>query len=397
MATAGEPLSPKGTALPPIGGLAARRALQGKMISGLEVNTEKMDPRRSVIGQLHRSQANGKDMRSIEKTDSFSREYALGKEVMPSVHPGMEIRFATRLADKFEVVIKVRRKSNSFGNSQEEKEWRQSAEFMLNLPRSGQIAQIYCVLEDKDAYYVVMEKVGGSDLFEMLDAEGLLPIEEAKAVVRQLLKGVAALHEEGCIHKDLKLENVMVHRNKINAEEPVVKLIDFDTVEHYDPATPKPSRHVTGTDQYISPEAYAGVYSPASDIFAVGVIGYRLLTGRFPFSERVFEDEGGCDTRVGSPHMRGIRRRLREHEINYKHKAFVEDPQACNLIRWMLSMSESRRPTADLALVHPWLSGPIRGDVRATGRSATERFGAPRPRAPRAGPLVSPRQAMVWV
>lgn len=356
MATAGEPLSPKGTALPPIGGLAARRALQGKMISGLEVNTEKMDPRRSVIGQLHRSQANGKDMRSIEKTDSFSREYALGKEVMPSVHPGMEIRFATRLADKFEVVIKVRRKSNSFGNSQEEKEWRQSAEFMLNLPRSGQIAQIYCVLEDKDAYYVVMEKVGGSDLFEMLDAEGLLPIEEAKAVVRQLLKGVAALHEEGCIHKDLKLENIMIDRSRRDADGPVVKLIDFDTAVNWEPESPK-AKTVMGTDQYISAEAYAGKYSPASDIFAVGVIAYKLFTGRFPFDHRMFDDEPGQNW-VGSPKMKQIQARVQRFDINWDRPPFPKHPDAVELTKSMLAPLDEDRPLAEQALQHPFLEDP---------------------------------------
>merc|ERR1719491_540491 len=101
---------------------------------------------------------------------------------------------------------------------------------MINLPRSGSIAQISDVWEDKENYYVIMEKVGGSDLFELLDSEGLLPLHETKAIIRQVLKGVAALHAKGCIHKDLKLENVMVDRSKADEQDrdaPVVKLIDF--------------------------------------------------------------------------------------------------------------------------------------------------------------------------
>merc|ERR1719253_147376 len=321
------------------------------------VTTDKMDPRRSVIGQLHRAQAQGQETtRKIEKVDNFAKMYTLGTEVMPSVHPGMEIRNAKDLTKKSNVVIKVRRKANSFGSRQEEKEWRQSAEFMLNLPRSGQIAEVYGVWEDRDSYYVVMEKVGGSDLFELLDAEGLLPINETKAILRQLLKGVAALHEEGCIHKDLKLENVMVHRNKINAEEPVVKLIDFDTAQNWEPDSPK-SKTVLGTDQYISSEAYAGKYSPASDIFAVGVIAYRLLTGRFPFDSRMFDDEAG-ENWVGSPKMRQIQDRIQRFNINWNCFPFKTHPEAYELMRVMLAPLETDRPEASEALKHPFLEDP---------------------------------------
>ncbi|CAE7042327.1 pknL [Symbiodinium natans] len=70
-----------------------------------------------------------------------------------------------------------------------------------------------------------------------------------------------------------------------------VKLIDFDTVETVQPQTPKKAKDVLGTDQYIAQEAYDGNYSAASDIFAVGVIGYRLLTSKFPYKADIFDDE----------------------------------------------------------------------------------------------------------
>jgi len=338
------------------GGLAARRAAQGKM-GPLQVNVEKVDPRRMVLGQLSRAQGTtNAPIRKIEKTDSFDKMYSIGSEVMPSVHPGMEIRNAKNLSDGSAVVIKVRRKANSFSNGQEEKEWRQSAEFMLNLPGSGQIAQVYGVWEDRDAYYVVMEKVGGSDLFELLDVEGLLPINETKAILRQLLKGVGALHEEGCIHKDLKLENVMVHRNAANSEAPVVKLIDFDTAQNWEPDSPK-SKTVLGTDQYISSEAYAGKYSPASDIFAVGVIAYKLLTGRFPFDSRMFDDEAG-ENWVGSPKMKQIQDRLQRFNINWNCYPFKTHPEAYDLLRQMLAPSDQDRPLAEQALTHSFLDAP---------------------------------------
>ncbi|CAE7718387.1 prkC, partial [Symbiodinium necroappetens] len=87
-----------------------------------------------------------------------------------------------------------------------------------------------------------------------------------------------------------------------------VKLIDFDTVEEWNSTGPK-SKHVLGTDQYIAPEAYEGKYSPASDIFAVGVIAYKILTGSFPYNGRLFDDKPG-ENWVGSPKMKEIRQKL---------------------------------------------------------------------------------------
>merc|ERR1719419_928813 len=117
------------------------------------------------------------------------------------------------------------------------------------------------------------------DLFETLESQGRLPISECKDIIRQVLMAVAELHQRGCIHKDLKLENIMCDRsptsgasnassdfmNSTSPKSPKVKIIDFDTVEEFaDSNSPTHSTSVIGTDQYIAQEAYAGMYSPAS-------------------------------------------------------------------------------------------------------------------------------------
>ncbi|CAE6921250.1 CPK2, partial [Symbiodinium sp. CCMP2456] len=179
---------------------------------------------------------------------------------------------------------------------------------------------------------------------------------------------LAELHARNCIHKDLKLENIMFDRTPpANAkvdwasfmggdQSPVkVKLIDFDTVETVQPQTPKKAKDVLGTDQYIAQEAYDGNYSAASDIFAVGVIGYRLLTSKFPYKADIFDDEAG-DNWVGSPKMKEIRQKLCNYKIDWNHRIFSIEPQACNLIKQMLATNETARPTAKDALSHPWLN-----------------------------------------
>jgi len=235
---------------------------------------------------------------------------------------------------------------------------------LLNLPQSQNIARLCEVVEDSHAYYVVMEKVDGMDLFEVLHSEGRIPIGEAKAILRQLLQAVADLHARGCIHKDLKLENIMVDSPKcakspkgcsfaFAALEPssptVVKLIDFDTVETFSPKTL--AKSVVGTDQYISPEAYTGHYSPASDIFSTGVIAYRLITGKFPFKSAMFDDQPG-ENWVGSPKMKQIQKRLNRFDINFELAPWPDEPKARELTKWMLQNNKEDRPSAEQTLSH---------------------------------------------
>merc|ERR1719189_1472823 len=79
----------------------------------------------------------------------------------------------------------------------------------MNLLASPHIAAIFDVIEDRDNYFVVMEKVSGKNLFESLTGQELLPVPQVKIILRQILTAIAALHAKGRIHKDLKLENVM--------------------------------------------------------------------------------------------------------------------------------------------------------------------------------------------
>jgi len=253
--------------------------------------------------------------------------------------------------------VKVRFKPNCFRSREDERSWRHNTEFLLNMPDNCGVAQLYEVVEDSIAFYVVMEKVNGMDLFETLEQEGKIPVDMTKDILKQLLESLVFLHAQGAVHKDLKLENVMVDTSPGGNRSPglsptSVKVIDFDTLEEWTPASPT-AKDVVGTDQYIAQEAYAGKYSPLSDIFSTGVIGYRLLTGKFPFQDDMFDDEAG-ENWVGSPKMAQIRRRLKVAKVDFSKDIFTENQQACDLIMRMLAYQENQRPTAQAALEHPW-------------------------------------------
>eukprot|EP00434_Breviolum_minutum_P010343 symbB.v1.2.009126.t1/scaffold577.1/size258142/1 len=283
---------------------------------------------------------------------------------MPSCHAGMEIRHASRATGDQDpptgnesFVVKLRYKNKSFQGKNEEGRWRTNTELILNMPQANGIARLIDVLEDTKAYYVIMERAGGCDLYECLSGapDRRLPPNEAREVLRELLAAVAELHSHGFIHKDLKLENVMlnrpgpkcpahIRRNLATSPGAGVKLIDFDTVEEWN-STNQKSRHVLGTDQYIAPEAYEGKYSPASDIFAVGVIAYKMLTGSFPYNGRLFDDKPG-ENWVGSPKMKEIKQKLCDARVNWTHPVFEKEPGASRLVSRMLAVEESERPDA---------------------------------------------------
>lgn len=306
----------------------------------------------------------------------LNAKYKLGEEVMESGHKGMQVRWGTRVADGQDVVIKVRSREHSFKKTSEELQWRATTEVQLNMPPTGTICRLLDVYATKQSYYVVMEKVEGKDLFEHM--QDCVSQFDSREVIYQVLEALNTLHSQGRIHKDLKLENVMVDMNAQKepsspggsrsqkepsspcswtsegslGSSPGVKLIDFDTVEDWQPSSR--ARCVLGSNGYIAPEAYGdGEYSPASDIFCVGVIMYNILTREFPFPMDMFDDRPG-ENYVGSSAMRRIHERLKYAQVDFTRHPFDRCPEAADLCSKMLKFDAQQRPSAEEALRHIW-------------------------------------------
>ncbi|BBZ33184.1 protein kinase domain-containing protein [Mycolicibacterium confluentis] len=127
--------------------------------------------------------------------------------------------------------------------------------------------------------FLVMELVEGGTLRELLRERGPMPPHAAAAVLRPVLGGLAAAHQAGLVHRDVKPENVLI------SDDGDVKLVDFGLVRAVAEAGITSTSVILGTAAYLSPEQVAsGNSDPRSDVYSVGVLAYELLTGATPFT-----------------------------------------------------------------------------------------------------------------
>lgn len=138
--------------------------------------------------------------------------------------------------------------------------------------------------------YLVMQYIDGSDLRSYVRPEGA-DLEWTASVVEQIGLALQAAHDKGVLHRDLKPENVMIQT--VTGGRPHVKVIDFGIAKVTDPKlAPSTAKTIApGTVPYMSPEQLRGQkLNPASDIYALGLIAYELVTGRRPFNpETVYQ------------------------------------------------------------------------------------------------------------
>ncbi|MGA8111815.1 MAG: serine/threonine-protein kinase, partial [Acidobacteriaceae bacterium] len=140
------------------------------------------------------------------------------------------------------------------------------------------VVRMYDLSEDAGMRFVTMELVDGRDLRSILEDRGKLPPDEAVDVFQQICFALEAAHSVGILHRDLKPQNVM------REDAGRVVVMDFGLARTFEGDGMTQSGALVGTMEYMSPEQALGKdLDQRSDIFALGLIGYEMLTGKMPF------------------------------------------------------------------------------------------------------------------
>lgn len=141
------------------------------------------------------------------------------------------------------------------------------------------IVSIYDVGEDGDMHYIVMEYIKGKTLKQYIQEFSPLSAARSVHIMKQLTSAISHAHENGIIHRDIKPQNILMD------EEGNVKITDFGIATSLGATSFTQTNSVIGTVHYLSPEqARGGVATMKSDIYALGIVFYELLTGELPFS-----------------------------------------------------------------------------------------------------------------
>jgi predicted Ser/Thr protein kinase len=139
------------------------------------------------------------------------------------------------------------------------------------------IVVVYDAGEEDGLYYITMEYVEGKSLQAMFDAKQTFPLPRTLRLIEQVCSALDYAHRANVVHRDIKPANLML------APDDTVKITDFGTAKIMRFGSAQ-TTHIVGTPSYMSPEQIKGkAVDGRSDLFAVGVILYELVTGEKPF------------------------------------------------------------------------------------------------------------------
>ena len=207
----------------------------------------------------------------------------------------------------------------------------------LNHPDIVKIIEFYGT---EEAYYIVNEYCSGGELYDK--AINYLSETQISVIFKQILSGLSYLHSKNIVHRDLKLENILIsdkeYVENTGEEYYDIKIIDFGNARIFENTITNSS--IVGSSYYIAPEVFIQKYNKECDLWSAGVILYMLIVGIPPF-------EGESDKKIISKIKTGIFDKNNNRWINASKE--VKD-----LISKLLVYEPKKRLTANEALQHPW-------------------------------------------
>ena len=275
------------------------------------------------------------DILVIEEKGNPSKKYKpkkmLGSGSFGSVYEAKNTIFGNTVA------MKVIKKDKE--NELDEQEIRNEIDILKKLSHPN-IVKIYEFYISENHYYIITEYCKEGELFSYI--KNKYSERQLAVLFYQVFSGLWYLHENKILHRDIKLENIMIdgkENDKETGEELFwVKIIDFGTAKLFEKN--KKEKDVVGSSYYIAPEVLKQSYNEKCDTWSVGVILYMTLVGRAPFDGK---DDEEIIYKINSVDYNKNEPRLVKHS-----------PEVRDLVSKLLDKDTEKRYSAKEALNHPW-------------------------------------------
>lgn len=197
------------------------------------------------------------------------------------------------------------------------------------------IIKYYETYDDSKCFHIVMEPCEGGELLERIIRKNLFCEKEAAEILFKITHAISHCHSRNIVHRDLKGENILFQTKSLNKTD--IKIIDFGLARKKNTIN---LHSIVGTPLYVAPEVLEGTYDKKCDIWAIGILMFLMLFGKYPFQDdnrtALFNK-----IRFQNPHL----------EKNSKlSKAAVD------LLSLLLTKDPLKRPEACEVLDHPWFA-----------------------------------------
>jgi predicted Ser/Thr protein kinase len=252
-----------------------------------------------------------------ELIDHYRVLELVGRGAMGVVYKGLDVNLDRPVAIK---VMSVEARSDPHFVERFRQEARMQG--ALNHPN---VALLFDYFIHKDAPVAVMEFIDGQSLEQLIRRRGAIPAHDGIPIFKQALRGVAAAHRAGIIHRDLKAANLMITRDGI------VKVMDFGIAKRQGSTDATKASTSIGSPLYMAPEQILGrPVDCRTDVYALGITLYQLLSGQPPFDPR-----GKTEYSVLNAHVNDLprpptvhRRDIPQPVADAVMRALAKDPDA---------------------------------------------------------------------